>query len=217
MSISFMPAETGLVRAQFKIRGIAPLILNNGERANPFAEFTKVIKTISTRKKKTEEDLALLANLEWHSAAYVNAKPTINDDYSVTWPDDARLVIPALCIERCIRDGAAARAKGKQVQAGVFVQEDPLIEYEGFKDVNKLSKDEDFILRKVVSVNMKSKVMRVRPIIRDWALSFTAEINPDVMDPADLVEAVRQAGVTKGLGDWRPRHGRFSIESAEEV
>ena len=58
-----------------------------------------------------------------------------------------------------------------------------------------------------------SRVMRCRPIFRDWSLEFTAMHDPSVMAGRAIAEALEIAGQQIGLGDFRPKFGRFTVES----
>lgn len=63
-----------------------------------------------------------------------------------------------------------------------------------------------------------SRVMRRRPILTKWA----AEFEITVFDPQELPDEVLQhilekAGQAKGVGDYRPRFGQFTIERFELV
>lgn len=55
-----------------------------------------------------------------------------------------------------------------------------------------------------------AKVMRTRPMFRHWSLKATAQFDPDVLNLRDIEEIAVDAGKLVGLGDWRPKHGRFS-------
>jgi hypothetical protein len=52
--------------------------------------------------------------------------------------------------------------------------------------------------------------MRTRPIFRRWNLEATAHFDPDVLNLRDIEEVAADAGKLVGIGDWRPKHGRFS-------
>jgi hypothetical protein len=62
-----------------------------------------------------------------------------------------------------------------------------------------------------VKVGM-AKVMRTRPIFRNWSINAIAQYDPDVLNLRDVEEIATDAGKLVGLGDWRPKHGRFEAE-----
>jgi hypothetical protein len=59
-----------------------------------------------------------------------------------------------------------------------------------------------------------AKIMRYRPIFRNWSLSATVVVNEDVVNINEVKKALVDAGALIGLGDYRPRFGRFNVEFA---
>jgi hypothetical protein len=47
-------------------------------------------------------------------------------------------------------------------------------------------------------------------MFRSWSLFATAQFDPDVLNLRDIEEMANDAGKLVGLGDWRPKHGRFN-------
>jgi hypothetical protein len=45
-----------------------------------------------------------------------------------------------------------------------------------------------------------------------WVLRFELEFDDSVIGPKELVKAMNDAGALVGLGDWRPKFGRFLVE-----
>jgi len=69
----------------------------------------------------------------------------------------------------------------------------------------------------VVIPSTKGRITRYRPVLRGWVLSFEIEVLDDRI-PQDVVKlALDEAGRTNGLGDNRPRFGRFIVSKFEEV
>jgi hypothetical protein len=56
-----------------------------------------------------------------------------------------------------------------------------------------------------------AKVMRTRPHFKDWTATFKVSLNTDVANENQLKRWVDDAGAYVGIGDWRPRHGRYEI------
>ena len=77
--------------------------------------------------------------------------------------------------------------------------------------MNKLIADPSMRLLKPVKVG-QSKVVRTRPMFREWALEFTWAYMPDQFDEDTLVNIAETTGRLVGLCDWRPRYGKFSVE-----
>ncbi len=58
----------------------------------------------------------------------------------------------------------------------------------------------------------RARIVRHRPWLPEWELSFTIQIlEPDLL-PSEVLNAILvKAGQTAGLGDYRPRYGRFVV------
>jgi hypothetical protein len=112
-------------------------------------------------------------------------------------------------IEQCIIEGARITRQGAQVERGLFVIDDgvPLI-YDGPRDVETLW-NENYWATMAVRVT-RARVMRTRPRFRSWLAETTCEVDPGLLDLDRLRAILNDAGSMTGLGDYRPRFGRFS-------
>lgn len=71
--------------------------------------------------------------------------------------------------------------------------------------------------RTVVIPATKGRTVRKRPKLEEWELEFFIEIFNDDM-PMEVVKgALDDAGREGGLGDYRPRFGRFIVTEFKEV
>ena len=82
------------------------------------------------------------------------------------------------------------------------------IAYTGPRDVDGLWKDENFRHLASAKVGMQ-RIMRCRPIFKDWRAQADGVLDPNILDFAELSQIAETAGMLVGLGDWRPRYGRF--------
>lgn len=184
--------------------GIRPLVMHNGLMADPTNPLVRRIKEITSKgsKKLTDADYEERDRLEWEAGLY--------------WDDKDGLVIPSDNIERCIQLGAQKSRIGKDVQAAVFcVEPQSKIIYDGPKDKDKLFADPRFTLRKGVAVQ-KARIIRIRPMVpTDWKLKFAVEYDDTIVNPKSLLKAMVDAGALIGLGDWRPKFGRFVVAAEE--
>ena len=186
---------------QVRIIGVAPLLVHNAQLADPMNKFTKAIKEITAKgRKKTDSDLEALAKLEFLGGLYIGGK-------SVP-------AIPGECVEGMIRDGARKSRAGKDAVCGVISDGVWPIEYEGPKDPEKLWLDERFRDIRPVKVG-QARVMRMRPRFNAWALTFSLMYQDEVVNKAGLEKWLRDAGQLVGLCDFRPRFGRFEVESVK--
>jgi hypothetical protein len=119
-------------------------------------------------------------------------------------------------IEGVLVNAAKKRKEGPLAKSGLLVPEHSILEYEGPRTSDELWEAEIYSLRKPVKVN-GSKVMRTRPMFENWALVATVDYDPEVIGESYVDDWMRIAGPQVGLGDWRPRYGRFVAERLNGV
>jgi hypothetical protein len=98
--------------------------------------------------------------------------------------------------------------RGQQAKAGIISSGNFPIEYDGPRTANELWSDERFRLVAGVKVQ-RNKVMRTRPVFREWASEISVDFMPGQLNRSEVEEMVRTAGTVVGIGDWRPKFGRF--------
>lgn len=179
-----------------RLIGSSPLLTHSGALADPLNPFARAIKDVSGRRKKTDADHEELARLEWLGGLYVlGGEPCI----------------PGENLEACIIAGAKKSKDGPQAKAGVICEQSPALQYDGPRDPDSLWADERFRLRVPVRVG-QARVMRTRPRFDNWSCSAVIEFNDDFANRDDVLRWLRAAGDVIGLGDWRPKFGRFDVE-----
>jgi hypothetical protein len=60
-----------------------------------------------------------------------------------------------------------------------------------------------------------SGVERLRPMLKNWSLEFTIEIHDEQISADTVHQVLEHAGRYVGIGDFRPKFGRFSVISFE--
>jgi hypothetical protein len=179
----------------FRILGVSPLLMHNGQTADPLNQFSIGLKKISGKRGKTEEDYRALAHLEFLSGLYLkNKKPCI----------------PGFVMEACLCEAAKKSRRGKQALSGIFVNEDSELIYDGPQDPEKMWEDESFRLSASVRIQ-KNRVMRTRPRFDKWEAVVAISFDDKVLNASDVEEILKSA-CDVGLCDWRPKFGRFSAE-----
>jgi len=183
-------------KLSFKIRGIAPMLQHNGQTSDPLNQFAQAIKKVSGKRSKTEEDYKELAHIEWLSGLYLKGK---------------KPCLPGFILEAAMVEAGRKSKRGKQVLAGLFIEDDAPLIYDGPTDIDKLWADENFRLTASVRVK-QNRVMRTRPKFDKWEAQVTISYDPRVLNDSDVREILVTAGESVGLCDWRPRFGRFIVE-----
>lgn len=191
-----------LPTVQICCEGVSPLLCHNGQTADPRNAYSKAIKAISGKRKKTDSDYDEMARLEWLAGLY---------------RIDGDLVIPDYVIESAIIAGAKKSKRGPQAKCGLFFTEHASLRFEGKpgtitdETLAEMFASGNFTHTIGVKVGM-AKVMRTRPMFRHWSINVIAQYDPDVLNLRDVEEVVIDAGKLVGIGDWRPKHGRFEAE-----
>lgn len=183
-----------------RIEGIAPLIMHNGLLADPEYHFTKEKKKITAKRKKVEADHEEISRLEFLGSLYTDST--------------GKIIVPARVLLGAIIKGAKGLKEGPAAKAGVFVDADVPLIYEGPTDPEELYEDKKFVLRVPVKQGTAS-VIRVRPIFQKWAVEFDLTIMDDVTNKQTVRQMLDHAGRMNGLGDWRPQYGRFKVTKFE--
>jgi hypothetical protein len=115
--------------------------------------------------------------------------------------------IPADNIDSMLLNAAKKLREGPAAKAGLIAR-DMRLEYAGPRDVQGLW--EEVPRRYKVAVVVRgAKVMRMRPLFREWSGSVTLEFEATLVNLSQLSEWMNVAGTQIGLGDRRPRYGRF--------
>ena len=181
-------------RLRFRITGASPLVMHNGRLANPLDPIAKEMRRISAKRAKTEADYLELARLEVLGGLYLS---------------DGEPCLPGEVVEGALIEAARRIRRGPQARAGLVAEGNVALLYEGPRAPEALWADERFRLVAGVRVQ-KNRIMRTRPVFRDWAGEISLDFLPGVLNPAEVEEIVRVAGQVVGIGDWRPRFGRFT-------
>jgi len=178
-----------------KIEGVAPLLMHNVAMANPLGEYRRLTKPITAKRaNKTDADHEMLALLDWEYGLYTK---------------DGKIIIPDLMFERCLVGAAKNTRKGKQAASGLVVEGDAILEFPDMRlSIPDLARLPKYIDTRPVVVDRK-RIMRTRPIFYEWAAAFRV-LWDDALLTLDEVNAfIETGGSLCGLGDYRPRFGRF--------
>jgi hypothetical protein len=193
----------GYTVVKVEIEGDGGIVLHNGQTANPLNPYAKAIKQISSKRKKVDADHEQMAELEWEAGLYLD--------------DDKRVNLPGYVIEACIVNGAKRTKDGQTAKTCLFVDGDADFFVEGSQvKLDDIKSNPKYQLAVPVKVQT-SRVMRTRPMFKNWSASFTLHLMKDVANTNTVKGWVENAGSLVGLCDWRPRYGRFRVKSFKEA
>lgn len=138
------------------------------------------------------------------------AHPTIEQDceealYRMT---DKTIFVPSLQLEASMKNASKDyKFKGRSSYWGLVtaaVSVEPLeipIEPQHF---------EPFVTGVVIN---DARIMKGRPMFKNWSLKFNIAVTDERLKEAQLNEILKEAGQSRGIGDWRPKFGLYEITS----
>lgn len=168
---------------------------------------------------------------DFETAGKGGKKVTGSPDWTQEWKEyfyadsEGHIYQPAEHFEAAIKKAAVNfKITGKRgktykdlVASSVFISPDRIY-HDGYHVPEELDTDADkplYIDYRPVVVQ-RARVARARPTFAPgWKLSFEIEVIDDEM-PADILQDILTlAGKSVGIGDYRPRFGRFNVTHFE--
>lgn len=182
--------------------GTSPLLMHNPQMVDPEFDLNRQIKALTSKRKKTDDDLGMIERLEWFGGIYTEATPK-----------GIMVVQPSSKLRKCLVEAARISKMGKQVERGLsFNSLNIPLGFDGPQDLEKLWESGRYKSRLSVGVAGK-RIMRVRPQFLPWSLTAKAELLTDVLNLDDLTAIANLAGIAVGIGDNRINgYGRFTAE-----
>lgn len=178
-----------------EITGSAPLLMHSARLSDPLDPATQALARVTGKRSKSDDDHAEVGRLEHAGGLYLDA--------------DAGPYIPGANVEACLFRGASRHRLMSKLKPALLIpaEVNPLV-YRGPRDPAGLWADKQFVHRASVKVGT-SRVIRTRPVFPRWAVDVAGELDTTEIDVHEFAEIVDTAGRLVGLGDWRPRFGRF--------
>lgn len=180
----------------YELTSDAPMLMHNGQTADPLNKYAKAMKAVSSKRAKTDADYEEMARIEFTAGLYMNGNGPC---------------IPAHVIDAVLVNAAKKVKEGMSAKASVYCPEHADLEYDGPRDVAEMWADERFRHVAAVRVSM-ARVMRTRPVFREWKAKVTVKYEDSLVNLSQLDRWMEIAGSQIGVGDWRPQHGRFSAK-----
>lgn len=179
------------------------LLMHNGQLASPLNSWTKALKAETSKRKKSDEDHERIAEIEFQGGLYFD--------------DTMGPVLPGVLIDATIVNGARMKRLGKMFQSCVRTTQDVYrLEYEGPRSRKELWSDPRFRDQQGCGVQ-KARVLRTRPKFTNWSVCFDVDMFPCELNPENVKQAIVDAGIYVGFGDFRPRFGLFVLDKFEEA
>src|SRR5436190_23567250 len=118
------------MKLTIEVTGTSPLLMHNPRMVDPQFAINREIKALTSKRKKTDDDLAQIERLEWIGGLY---------------EENGVVVQPTSKVRKCLINTAKITKLGKSVERAISFStlNVPLV-YEGPKEIAKLEKDERF-------------------------------------------------------------------------
>lgn len=182
---------------KISIVGKSPLLMHSPQLANPLDPASKEHKKLTGKRKKTDDDYIAMARNELIYGSY--------------WSKESGFFVPGANLDACLWNAAKLQKLGVKYKQGAMVLEDELpLLVQPAKVPQDLWEIKEHVDMRFVVVS-RGRIMRCRPIFRQWALKATVVYNPDILNHDDVEKVIKDSGSLIGLGDYRPRFGRFEV------
>jgi hypothetical protein len=119
--------------------------------------------------------------------------------------------VPSSWIEAALRDTAKEfKGKGRSslkgaILSSVFVEPEEI-------PLGKQTYDE---IDRRPAVIQRQRIVKSRPRFNSWEIEFTINFDEERVKKEILKEILIEAGKSKGIGDYRPKFGRFEVVKYE--
>ena len=184
-------------------RGIDSILQNNPQMSDPLNKFSKEMKQITGKRKKTDEDIADMRNLEIRAKIYFD--------------EEIGIYVPSSWVQASIAGVSWSRAKIKKgdIRACVFVTEQKLkLQYDGFEQVKKpmdiVGNDRFHLIQSLKQGQVR--VVKATPIFNNWSFSCDIEFDDSIINESELKSIIEYGAKFGGFGDFRPTYGRAVVE-----
>ncbi len=182
---------------QAKLTGTRPLLMHADIFADPLNPLTKAHKALTSKRKKSDDDHELIAQSEWRGGLYFDEK--------------LGPYVPGINIEAALIAGGKLSKMGTQLKRSVeVVDERCRVEYQGPRTVDELWSGRFYDARSVKV--QTARLTRYRPLFREWSLMCELAFDEEVINLDQVIKCLEDAGQYCGLGDFRPKFGRFFVE-----
>ena len=179
------------------LNGTNTLMMHSPKTVNPLHPLALELKKYTSKRKKTEDDLQKISELEWEAGLY--------------YDENNGLHVPSECLQKTLVNGAKLFKAGKDIERYVIFPGAiaPLDIGVAF-DIKKMRKDTTYYDVRAVAVQ-RSRVIRTRPRFNVWRCEFDILFDNEHIDIDTIARAFENAGQYVGLCEARTLgYGRFA-------
>lgn len=176
--------------------GSNTLMMHSPKTVNPLHPLAIEMKKYTSKRKKTEDDLQKISELEWTAGLY--------------YDENNGLHVPCECLQKTLENGAKLFKAGKDIQRYVqFTSAVAPLDIGVPFDLEKMKRDMKYYDVRAVAVQ-RSRVIRTRPRFDIWRCEFDILFDEAHIDVETIGRAFQNAGDYVGLCEARNLgYGRF--------
>ena len=178
------------------LNGTNTLIMHSPRTVNPLHPLAVELKKYTSKRKKTDDDLQKISELEWTAGLYFD--------------EENGLHVPAECLKRALEGGAKLFKAGKDIQRYVqFISAFAPLDIGAPFDLEKMRHNMKYYDVRPVVVN-RNRVNRTRPRFDFWRCEFDILFDEAHIEVETIGRALENAGQYVGLCEARDLgYGRF--------
>jgi hypothetical protein len=149
---------------RFRVTGTKRLLMHAGRLADPLDPITQDLAKLTSKRPKTIADHRMISKVEW---------------FGGLWLHDGLPCIPAEALLATLIGGAKVLKRGPQAAAGLSIENDAILVYDGPTDVDELWENGNFSFRCGVKVGVNAKTMpRLRTQCDCWLSIRVIKVRP---------------------------------------
>jgi hypothetical protein len=214
-----------------EVEGMTELLMQNGSVGpDPLHPVVKLKKKFTGKRKKTDDDLATITQLEWYTGLYLDdihrvaVEDTVDKQEIITFVGGKVTQLPARLFKASMVNAGKNYRLGSTLKSALRISynntADCAFTFNGSPDPNELVNNSKFVDIRAVVVN-RARVMKARPKFNKWNCKFNISFFTDKLDLAQVKDCLTIAGEAIGIGDYRPEkggdYGTFRIIKMEEM
>lgn len=185
-------------KIKLQIEGTQPLMLNNNQVVNPFNKYTKMLKPLTSKKKKTEEDMVEIYRIQFESSLYMKG-----DTY----------IIPLDHFWKSVCTAAKEQKLGKKFEQSFQIFEDCILDFpEKNMSPDELYADGAHVDVRVGVLGGRASVPVCRAIFTEWKTTLECFYDETQIDKSDVLRFFEIAGLRYHIGTYRKKYGGFSVK-----
>ena len=204
------------------VQGTRDMLMHTSAAMNPRNPILATMAPIKGRrgKSKTETVVESMEKADWLSSGiWGDLGETWLEEEEFKWQGYGTPVLPAEYVCRaCQKAGTATKSgtKVKQALSEGLISESP-IDYDGPTDALEMWSDPQcrYIDSRSVVVQ-RNRIMRTRVRIPSgWKAQVHLTLDTSILSISEFKDILVDSGRREGVGDYRPKFGRFSVLSLE--